>query len=68
MKKSFAAPTLEMVYFCDSIIATSSCGCFDEFFCPTNYTNCTADGADCECQINHNPAVKNCTPCDNFNG
>ena len=66
--KKFEEPKVEMVRFSGSIISTSECGCFDADFCPSNYGDCTADGAGCECEINHNPALGNCTPCGSYNG
>lgn len=64
--KSFEKPRYEFVSFNNNIITASGCGCFDDMFCPTNYTNCRSDGAGCECEVNHSPALGNCTPCNNF--
>lgn len=59
--KSFKEPTFEIVLFDSSIIATSGCGCYDPDWCPVDNKNCTSDGSDCECQINHVAGTANCT-------
>lgn len=60
-KKIFVRPLVEIVYFNSNVLTASSCACYDDFFCPTNYRNCTNDGANCSCGINHDPAKDNCT-------
>lgn len=67
-RKVFLAPSFEVVKFNQGIMTVSNCGCFDAMFCPVNYSNCTNDGADCECQVNHVAGTANCTPCGAFNG
>lgn len=67
-KKTFKEPEVEAVYIGRSVIASSTCGCYDADFCPSDYKNCIGDGAVCECEINHNPALGNCTPCEHYNG
>lgn len=49
--KSFEMPKFELVRFNNNVIATSTiCGCFDAEWCPSDYKNCTADGAQCTCE------------------
>ena len=65
--KSFVKPRYEIISFSNNVIAASGCGCYDAEWCPSDYRNCTNDGAGCECEINHNPAIGNCTPCKSYN-
>lgn len=65
VKRCFMKPCFEVVRFSGGIF-TSTCGCYDEDFCPKNYSNCTGDGAGCECGTNHSPALDNCTPCETY--
>ena len=60
-KNKYVKPYCEIVRFNGNVIATSNCGCFDgatdwgsDNLCPTDYGTC-------ECQVNHNPAVANCS-------
>lgn len=66
--KKFSKPCHEVVYFNSSVIATSTCGCWDgeDDWGPGG--NCTGDVAYCECQENHIAGTANCTPCSEFNG
>lgn len=70
-KNFFKEPVVEVIYFSRNVIASScnynTCGCFDEEWCPVDFKDCTGDSASCECEINHNPAIGNCSPCRNFN-
>ncbi len=66
MSKIFEEPVLETVRFGNSILTASGCGCYDEDICPSDYKDCTGDGASCECEINHSPALGNCTPCKSY--
>ena len=61
--KNFNKPECEVVRFNNNIIASSSCGCWDEETDWGAGANCTGDIAYCSCQVNHNPANDNCTPC-----
>lgn len=63
VKKCFVKPYYETIRLSGGIFTASNCGCFDEFFCPTNYYNCTSDGSGCGCATNYNPASDNCAPC-----
>lgn len=65
-KKTFTRPLVDVVRFKSEILAASSCGCYDSMFCPRNYSNCTSDGAGCECGVNHSPQRDNCTPCTTY--
>ncbi len=67
MNKNFEKPVLEMVRFGNSILTSSSCGCYDAEWCPSDYKDCTGDGAGCECEINHITGTANCTPCEQYN-
>lgn len=64
-KKMFEEPLIETIRFNNTIMASSSCGCYDADFCPSDFKDCMGDGAGCECEINHSAALGNCTPCDN---
>lgn len=65
--KKFEKPVFEAIRFGGSVLTASSCGCYDAEWCPSDYKNCTQDGAGCECEINYSPALGNCIPCDSNN-
>lgn len=67
--KNFDKPTCEVVKFNETaVIATSTCGCYDEEYDEVYPNNCTGDVAYCDCQINHISGTANCTPCPEFGG
>lgn len=64
--KMFQEPTLEVIHFSEQIMTTSVCGCFDEEWCPSDYSDCTSDSAVCTCEVNHVAGTANCTPCSSY--
>ena len=59
--KNFEKPFCEVVKFNGSVIATSTCGCWDGYVDDGVGADCTLDGVpQCVCQVNYDPSVANC--------